>query len=444
MNRRFKISITVLVFYFPISMMIGAYDHKFKQISQMPTPKRIWEYIGKTLPPFLYSIEKDKIVRSNTNPSMNLRRVEVAFTSQVIEGNKMGHRGVIFMPADSEVYQKPERRGKVVIVTHRFGDDTMEGNYAEPIAARTGYPTMDLLLPGEYDGEDGEGKWLRYFRKLALETQNPSNHDFIRSAIPYLQALDIFSDLFKEKKIRAIIGGHSKRAYYAYTAAAMDSDRIASVIFMGCERLYVRKEFPEAVKPFTTQKYVKCPVFYIGATNEDGYEMFNISKIQEGMERPWTIEYIPNYRHGSRSEKQFMDWQMWVAHIFDGRPITKISDLSHEETEKGTIFRACIHSPNKLIQVKVWYVYCDDVPYWRDLMWYPEIMKPKDGNFYEGYVEGKLPDAWLVEVKDVAFGFPGYISSLPRDITHKPTKERKSRGSRSRNWEPKIKKKDGN
>ncbi len=303
---------------------------------------------------------------------------------------------------------------------------------------------MDLLLPGDYGGNDGEGKWLRYFRKLALETQDPSYHDFIRLAIPYLQALDIFSDLFKEKKIRAIIGGHSKRAYYAYTAAAMDPDRIASVIFMGCERVYVRKEFPVAVNPFTTQKYVNCPVFYIGATNEDGYEMFNINKIQERMERQWTIEYIPNYRHASRSEKQFMDWQMWVAHIFDGRPITKISNLSYEETGEGTIFRARIDTPNKIIQVKVWYVYCDDVPYWRDLMWYPEIMKLKEGNLYEGYVEGKLPDAWLVEVKDIAYGFPGYISSLPQDITHKPTKERKSRGSRSRNWEPKIKKKEGN
>ncbi len=434
----------IILFCFLISMMIGAYDYKFKQISPMRTPKQMWENIRKKFPPFLYFIEKDKIVKSNTTPSMNLRRLQITFTSQVIEEKRMGHRAVIFMPADSEVYQRPNRRGKVVIITHRFGDKSIEGNYAEPIAARTGYPTMDLLLPGDYGGNDGEGKWLRYFRKLALETQDPSYHDFIRLAIPYLQALDIFSDLFKEKKIRAIIGGHSKRAYYAYTAAAMDPDRIASVIFMGCERVYVRKEFPVAVNPFTTQKYVNCPVFYIGATNEDGYEMFNINKIQERMERQWTIEYIPNYRHASRSEKQFMDWQMWVAHIFDGRPITKISNLSYEETGEGTIFRARIDTPNKIIQVKVWYVYCDDVPYWRDLMWYPEIMKLKEGNLYEGYVEGKLPDAWLVEVKDIAYGFPGYISSLPQDITHKPTKERKSRGSRSRNWEPKIKKKEGN
>jgi hypothetical protein len=58
---------------------------------------------------------------------------------------------------------------------------------------------------------------------------------------------------------------------------------------------------------------------------------------------------------------------------------------------------------------------------------------------YEGYVKGKLPDAWLVEVKDTARGFPGYVSSLPQDITGKATETRRSRGSRSRHWEPKKK-----
>jgi hypothetical protein len=52
-------------------------------------------------------------------------------------------------------------------------------------------------------------------------------------------------------------------------------------------------------------------------------------------------------------------------------------------------------------------------------------------------VAGKLPDAWLVEVKDISGGYAAYLSSLPQDITHKPTKERVSRGSRSRLWEPK-------
>ncbi len=107
---------------------------------------------------------------------------------------------------------------------------------------------------------------LRLLRKKAQDTKDPSHHDFVRLALPYLQAIDIFADILKEKKIRAIIGGHSERAYYAYTAAALDPERIASVIFMGCERSYYRDEFPEAIKPFTTQEYVKGPIFYISGT----------------------------------------------------------------------------------------------------------------------------------------------------------------------------------
>jgi hypothetical protein len=417
------------------------------------SPKELWQCFQKNLPPFKYSVRKDEIIPSFTDPDQKLRRVEVIFISQIVDDAKMGHAGVIFMPLEIP----KDRRGKVVITAHAFDDDTFELNYAEPIAARTGYPVMSLLLPGDYDGEDGEIKWLRMFRQRARDTQDPIHHDFFRSAVPYLQAVDVFADLLKMKDIQAIIGGHSKRAYYAYTAAGMDPDRIAGVIFMGCERLYSKDEkspdpselahfsdteaYPPSLIPFQTQKFVKCPILYLGATNEGGYTMFNINKIQEKMEGKWVIKYIPNYGHASGNEKQFMDWRMWVAHIFDGRPLTRIHDLRFEETEDGTRFEVRIDSPNKIIQVKAWYVYNDDIPYWRDLMWYPVTMKCRQGNLYEGYVGGALPDAWLVEVKDTALGFPGYVSSLPKNLTGKPAEERN--GSRPRNWELKKKNEGG-
>jgi len=178
--------------------------------------------------------------------------------------------------------------------------------------------------------------------------------------------------------------------------------------------------------------------------------MFSINRMAAMMDNRWTIEYIPNYRHGDMSEKHFIDWKMWVAHCFEGRPITRITDLAHEDKGPdflwggrnygdggGTLFRCKIDTPNKIIQAKVWYVYCDDVPYWRDLVWYPEFMIPQPDGAWAGYVKGKTPDAWLVEVKDTAGGFPGYVSTLPQDLTHKPTAVRISRGSRSRNWGPK-------
>ena len=417
---------------------------------KMPSPAELYERAKKEiLPPFSYKIISDKIVSSDTDPGMKLRRIEVRFISQEVDGMKMGHDAVIYMPADRKVNASPERRGKVVIVARPFSDKTLIGNYAEPIAARTGYPTMCVVIPGDKNGKEGEMSWFTGLRRLARDTHDPINHDLFRCAIPYLRAMDVFSDILHEKNIRAIIGGHSKRAYYAYTAAAIDPARVASVVYVGCERLFTEDEerpdfstsppfaqgekYPRCLVLFTTQKYVKCPVFYLGATNESGFTMFNINKLVARMKDPWTIEYIPNYRHAARSEKHFMDWQMWVAHVFDGRPITKISDLHVEKRNKGTTLRAKIQSPNKILQVKAWYVYCDDVPYWRDLMWYPAIMRKTHDNQYVTGVGGNPPDAWFVEVKDIAQGFPGYVSSLPQSITGKPAAERNAR--RPRYWE---------
>ena len=46
--------------------------------------------------------------------------------------------------------------------------------------------------------------------------------------------------------------------------------------------------------------------------------MFNVNIMQQRLRRPMTIEMIPNYRHYNFHEKQFIDFMMWVAHVFDG------------------------------------------------------------------------------------------------------------------------------
>ncbi len=406
--------------------------------------KQLWERCQESLPPFTFFILKDEIVPSVTIPYRKLRRIEVRFTSQTVGQweRRMEHTGVIHMPVSAEIYEAPERRGKVVIIAGPYGDSTILDDYGEPIAARTGYPTMVLPNPGEYDGHDGESCWVYFFRSLLQDNRDPMDHQYFRFAIPYIRALDIFEQVLKEKKIRAIIGGHSKRAPAAFNAAAIDPDRIVGVVYMGMESTFEGYEGKEwaCISPLHSQEEVKCPVLYLGATNEDGYEMFNITRLMAKMKRPWTIEYIPNFHHATYSEIQILDWMMWISHIFEGRPLTRIHDLHCQENEEGTIFRAKIETPNKILQAKAWYVYCDDVPYWRDLMWYPVYLKKK-GEFYEAFVSGKLPDAWLVEVKDIAFGYSGYVSSLPQNITKKPTKERYSRGWKSRHWEPKQRRK---
>ncbi|HBO46186.1 MAG TPA: hypothetical protein DD670_20135, partial [Planctomycetaceae bacterium] len=120
-----------------------------------------------------------------------------------------------------------------------------------------------------------------------------------------------------------------------------------------------------------------------------------------------------------------------VAHVFDGRPLARIGDLSVTPLDNGTIFRAKVESANKILQVKAWYVYCDDVPYWRDLMWYPALMRKTKDNVFEARVGERAPDAWFVEVKDIGQGFVGYLSSLPQNLTGKPAAERNARRPRN-------------
>ena len=135
------------------------------------------------------------------------------------------------------------------------------------------------------------------------------------------------------------------------------------------------------------------------------------------------------------AEIQFMDFLMWVSHIHDGRPITQISEVSHERQEGSSLFRAKVESEAKVQMVRAWYVYSDDEA-WRDLMWYHLIMEDAGNGYYQVPLQGKIPDAFMIEVGDIALGIPGYVTSLPQKLTDAPVVERVSRGSRPRLWEP--------
>ena len=396
-------------------------------IDSTSTPEELWQRVRKTLPPMEVSVTKDEIVESLTDPRTKLRRIEFTFVSQEIEGRKWIHPCVVFLPVKQKDYLKPGRRGKIVIVTHpNFHEtDAFVMNYGDPVATLTGYPTLVMPNPG-VGRESDFGAMIDREKKKLLN--DPSDHNYFRMAVPCLLALDIMADILKINKneIRAIIGGHSKRATGAYVAAAIDRERIAGVVYMGNESLWGITEGYPAVCPGKIQQWVKARVLYIGASNEFyrpgkyEYHMYNINRIQETMGGAWTIEYIPNYIHYAMSEKHFIDWRMWVSHVFDGRPVTEINDMGYRVVEGGTIFRVHVQSPNTVIHVKLWHVYNgDEPPYWIDLFWKPNLMEKKENGYYEGFVGGKLPDAWIVEVKDIARGIPGYVSSLPQDITGK-------------------------
>jgi len=410
----------------------------FEEASRgVPKPREIWPLVKQHTVPLDFRVLSDEVVACDTEPAKKLRKVTAHFFSQELAGKKWGHPCVIFLPEDNQVNLAAERKGKVVIVGSPPRDyfPIHVAKYGEPIAARTGYPTMVLSNPGEYpDSSDIESD-IRILNFLNEQTGKNYYNMNCQLAVVYIQALDAFQQFLGLDDLRAVVGGHSKRGRSATGAAAIDP-RVASVIIMGNEGVYATDRIQSHLSFHHAffQDQVNVPVFYLGATNEDGYKMFNVNVMQERLQRPMTIEMIPNYCHSNFSEIQYMDFLMWASHVFDGRPITKISDVCHERLGNRTVFRARVESAAKIQIVRTWYVYSHD-PAWRDLMWYHLLMR-KVGDRYEAVLPGKIPDAFLVEVGDIALGVPGYVSSLPYKLTDAPVVERRSRGSLPRLWEP--------
>ena len=414
----------------------GAFEFE-KESRKVPKPRELWPAVMKHAVPHNFTVKADEIVVSDTDPTRKLRRVTAQLQSQVLDGKAWCHQCVIFLPVDPKRNDTPERRGKVVIIGSPGATyfPIHVAKYGEPIAARTDYPTMVLSNPGEYQDGSQVERDMQVLHKLRRETGKNYFNMNCQLAVVYIKAMDAFQEFLGLDDLKAVVGGHSKRGRSATVAAAVDS-RVASPIIMGNEGVHAtdRIQWHLSFHHAFFQEQVNVPVFYLGATNEDGYKMFNVNIMQERLKRPMAIEMIPNYCHSNFSEIQFMDFLMWVSHIHDGRPITQISEVAHERENGCSVFRAKVKSGAKIQMVRAWYVYSDDDA-WCDLMWYHLIMSHKGDGDYEVPLHGKIPDAFMIEVGDIAQGIPGYVSSLPQKLTDATVVERVSRGSRPRLWE---------
>ncbi len=290
----------------------------------VPKPRDIWPIVQQHTIPREFTVLSDELMTSNIDPSQKLRKVTAHFWSQQIGGKNWGHQCVIFLPEDNSRNLTDQRLGKVVIVGSppRAYFPIHVDKYGEPIAARTGYPTMVMSNPGEYpDGSDIESD-IRILDRLQQETGENYYNMNCQLAVSYIQAMNALQEYpAAGRPCTRSIGGHSKRGRSATVAAAIDP-RVASVIIMGNEGVFRNDQVQWHLSFHHAffQDQVNVPVFYLGATNEDGYKMFNVNLLQEQLRRPMTIEMIPNYCHSNFSEIQYMDFLMWVSHVFDERP----------------------------------------------------------------------------------------------------------------------------
>ncbi|HBO44730.1 MAG TPA: hypothetical protein DD670_12535 [Planctomycetaceae bacterium] len=392
----------------------------------LPKPREIWPILEKEhVVPREFTIESDEIVTSDTDPSLKLRKVRARFYSQRLGGKRWVHPCTILMPADNSRNMTPERKGKVVILGGGTGviQEHEIANYGEPIAARTGYPTMVVGNPGQYeDGSDLEGQ-IAILGQLRKDTGEVYYNMNCQLAVVYIQAMNAFQEFLGLDTVKAVIGGHSKRGRSAPVAAAMDP-RVASAVIMGNEAYFPNDmTHPNLCfyHPFF-QEQVHVPVFYLGVTNEGGYRMFNVTNMKRQLRTPLTVHIIPNYVHSTYHPVQYMDFLMWVAHTFDGRPLSQISDVTTERKGNRTFFRAKVAGDAKVKVVKLWIAYTDN-PRWRDVMWYDFLMWDR-GDYYETSIHGKVPDAYMIEVSDIAQGISGYVSTVPHKLTDAPVEER--------------------
>ena len=410
----------------PTSAAAATQPFNFEEASRdVPKPRELYSVVKQDMvPPNLKIISCD-VVPSDTDPSKKLRKITGRFESIELENNKWIHPFTLLVPEDDSVNRAPDRKGKAVIVASP-GWVSYPGHvemYGDPMVARTGYPTMILSNPGVYaDGRDIEVDIAVLSRMREKTGKNYYNMN-CQLALVYIQAMNVLEEMLSVKTVTAVIGGHSKRGRSATVAAAMDP-RVAGVVILGNEGVY-RTDRPEPYLSFHHaffQDQVNVPVLYIGATNEGGYKMFNVNIMQERLKRPMTIELIPNYQHANFDEKQYIDFMMWVSHVFDGRPISRVTELKHERRNGANVYQAKIESKARIRLVKAWYVYATNAT-WSDLMWYDWPMENL-GDYYEARVPGAMPDAFMIEVADTAKGIPGYVTSLPQKLTDAPVVER--------------------
>jgi len=167
----------------------------FEEASRgVPKPREIWPLVKQHTVPLDFRVLSDEVVASDTEPAKKLRKVTAHFFSQELAGKKWGHPCVIFLPEDNQVNLAAERKGKVVIVGSPPRDyfPIHVAKYGEPIAARTGYPTMVLSNPGEYpDGSDIESD-IRILNVLNEQTGKNYYNMNCQLAVVYIQALDAF------------------------------------------------------------------------------------------------------------------------------------------------------------------------------------------------------------------------------------------------------------
>ena len=93
-------------------------------------------------------------------------------------------------------------------------------------------------------------------RSWGVCVQDVTFHAHFRCAVPFLRGIDVAADVLgvPRRDVRAVIGGHSKRATGAYTTAGIDGEGVAGVVYMGTAALRTHDSQVPTARPSVARK----------------------------------------------------------------------------------------------------------------------------------------------------------------------------------------------
>ncbi len=369
-------------------------------------------------------------------PERKLKRIDLTFTSFEWAGEKWRHPAMILLPDRVA----PEYRGAgVVIAGNGSRPDGAPFRYAEA-AALMGIPALAITgaNPGPHYGAKNEGAVMSLMQKKFLETGDPHWIGYTALSRVIVRAVTAMQAVPGVQADRFVITGGSKRAMASWVAAAAD-DRIVGAYpgawnfanFEASLRLQVERygpdykkggEGPASESPGRRLATLSTPrskeyqrfldpwlwrdriankkILFSAGANDPLFPPLSDTVFLPGMPKSTRILLIPNQGHGHDSEREFVAWRMWLAHVFANRPVPEIA--LDWKREKDTIqLSAAVTSGNPIQTVTAWSATQERGAY-LECRWTPTPLAVANG-VYRATVAAPAGSftAFFVEVEDL-------------------------------------------
>jgi hypothetical protein len=404
---------------------------------------------GTPKTPVAYSNVDDSVIWVGWGGGTNIRRVTIAFTSQVptlagFEKDWSTLTNYVYLPIGDAAVSNAG-----VVIEGGYAGNFGRSNFAERICA-------EMRIPAIFMDVDWEGRFPNppYYFDAAVSNRDPryiwwpfvSAH-FMRSADALITVMrDLTSWTPSYSNFQYIVTGHSKFGAGSWTTAASDPERVAGLMSAGFEpqdydacRLLGSVQGPNNLVPDawsnyvgTMMKYYTEPLGHLDQMNPStkallsgGTQDLRGSNAASGGYHPKYLTFasrgqlpalhrlghIPNLPHTTQSPQHSRLWKMWVAHCFLGRPVSEVSAVRRLPGTTNIPIEVVVSGGTVVTQVNVWATSQSDLDTndWNGFVSYPATLT---GGVYRAAIPTNST-AYYAVVQDISTGVEGMVSSAP-------------------------------